>query len=516
MQLSGKSSIGYTRGTANELNSTTTDDSAGPPPLISASDNEIQQALSLASSAFPAYRKLSGVSKADFLRAIGVNIKSQVNLLITLGKAEAALTAERIRREIERTVYQLQLFADLVADGSWVDATLTPSSTGAPQTGKPDLRSMLQPLGPVVVFPAGNFPLAYSVAGGDTASALAAGCPVIVKAHPAHPRLSEVVADCVTRAAQLTGMPEGVFSMLYGEGYALGETLVSAPEVKAVGFTGSLQGGRAIMDIAAKREHPIPVFAEMGSTNPVIFTSEALSNDLVSLCSSYTASLTQEAGQFCTNPGLVFLPEAHSEAFSSELTSLLRQIEPATMLNQATYENYQKHLQHLLDQKDVTLLSRTPSDQPLIASPCAVLTSAMTFLKNESLHCEIFGPAAILVTYRSDGELAQLIDQLSGQLTATLHCPEISLNRYETVLEQLSQKAGRVILNGFPTGVEVNASMVHGGPYPASSDSRSSSVGPKAIFRFARPVCYQNFPQSALPEALQDENPLGIQQKIHF
>jgi len=513
MQLTGTSFIGFKRGAGDQSCGSGINPATGEtlePATISATDAEVQDALELAQSAYLVYREKSGAEKAAFLRQIASNIEAVVDIIAERGPLETGLPEMRMRGESGRTMGQLRLFASLVEEGSWVDARIETAQPDRAPLPKPDIRSMLRPLGPVAVFAASNFPLAFSVAGGDTASALAAGCPVVVKAHSSHPGLSEIVADCIVRAAQETGMPEGVFSLVFGGGRTVGQALVQAPVIKAVGFTGSYGGGRALMDLAAARPEPIPVYAEMSAINPVVLLPSALGDKSEALAEATYGSLTMGVGQFCTNPGLIFLPESEAAAFAGKLAEVAAVGATGTMLNGGICDAYRSGVAALAAQENVEVLAKVDSDACGQAGPAVFKTTATEFIANEALTSEVFGPATLLVTYSSDAELLAVAESLEGQLTASVHGSDEELGGQAQLITILERKAGRLIFNGFPTGVEVCHSMVHGGPFPSTSDGRSTSVGSMAIFRFARAVAYQDFPQAALPQELQDANPLNI------
>jgi 2,5-dioxopentanoate dehydrogenase len=427
--------------------------------------------------------------------------------------AETALPRPRLAGEVARTCGQLRLFSTVIEDGSWADARIDRAIPDRKPTPRPDIRSMLVPIGPVAVFGASNFPLAFSVAGGDTASALAAGNPVIVKAHPAHPGTSEIVATVITEAVAQAGMPAGVFSMLYDDGFVIGQELVKHPAIEAVAFTGSQRGGRALMDIAARRERPIPCFCEMGSLNPVFVLPGALAEDPQSKAKGLYGSFTLGAGQFCTKPGIVFVPETEgADAFRQELCALTTASSGFTMLTAAIADAYHRGLA----ERAALPILRTNAAGTSSAQSSAVLFEAdlCTLEANTLLNEEIFGPSTLLVNWSDREELLTAAEELDGHLTATLLGTEADLAANRDLVAILEQKVGRLIFNGYPTGVEVSHAMVHGGPYPATSDNRYTSVGSRAILRFVRPRCYQNFPQHALPEALRDENPLGISRLV--
>jgi len=431
--------------------------------------------------------------------------------LVVRASQETALPPARIKNEIARTCNQLRLFADLVAEGSWVDARIDrgdPSRTPLP---KPDVRSMLRPLGPVVVFCASNFPLAFSVAGGDTASALATGNPVIVKAHHAHPGTAELVGLAVSGAVRESDLPEGVFSLIYGPGTTVGMQLVQHSLIKAGGFTGSRAGGTALMKAAASRSEPIPFYAEMSSVNPVLILPSALPDRTEAIANGLAASVTLGAGQFCTNPGLVFIPEVGSEDLVARLAALITDTPPFTMLTPGICSAYRKGAGALKANARVELIAerqRETGDSSAGASLWQ--TDAISFLEDRSLSAEVFGPSTLLIRYSSVDQLIDCARSLEGQLTATIHADEPELSQSGELLAILERRAGRLIFNGFPTGVEVGHAMVHGGPFPATSDGRSTSVGTRAAFRFTRAVSYQDFVDSALPDELKAANPLGI------
>lgn len=511
--LLGTSFIGFNRstGTAPFLNAVQAGTGAALEPLfVSATPGEVETTMTLAASAFPVYSNLSGKKRAEFLRAIATEIEGVVEDIVERGQLETALPEARLRGETGRTTGQLRLFANLIEEGSWVDARIDRAEPDRKPLPKPDIRSMLRPLGPVAVFCAGNFPLAYSIAGGDTASALAAGCPVIAIAHEGHPGVAEIVAAAVLRAAQQTGMPEGVFSMLFGGGRTVGQQVVKHPVTQAVGFTGSRAGGTALLEIANKRPQPIPVYAEMSSINPLVILPGALARGEEALAEAFYGSLTLGVGQFCTNPGLVFLPEGNGDAFFAKLQSLVEAGAPGTMLNAGICANYTKSTAAAAAISGVETLARSNNEcGPGQGAPAVFVVSIADFLKNPALQHEMFGPATLIVR-GSVGEIESAILALEGQLTASLHATDEELVSHASLVQALQQRAGRLIFNGYPTGVEVCNSIVHGGPFPATSDGRSTSVGPTAILRFVRPVAWQSFPDAALPAELQDANPLGI------
>jgi NADP-dependent aldehyde dehydrogenase len=416
-----------------------------------------------------------------------------------------------------RTVNQLQMFAALLKEGSWVDASIDTAIPGRAPLPKPDLRSMQISLGPVVVFGASNFPLAFSVAGGDTASALAAGCPVIVKAHPAHPATSAIIGKIIQTAAKVTNMPDGVFSLLFDNGIEVGLQLVKHPLVKAVGFTGSYKAGKALYDIAVSRSEPIPVYAEMGSTNPVFILPQVMAERGEEIAAAYSAAVTLGVGQFCTNPGILIY-QSTQEQFKQSLQSAFEKSTGGIMLTPKILNAYNAGLQRHKAITGVQQLassayqSGTAGDA---AVPVLLTTDGKVFNENHILSEEVFGPASMVIPVNTKEEMLDIATNLSGHLTATVHGTDEELTEYVELLDILEQKAGRVIINGFPTGVEVCSSMVHGGPFPSTTDSRTTSVGTAAIYRFTRPVCYQNMPQALLPKELKDENSLQISRLIN-
>ena len=511
--LTGNSFIGYSRSTGTQPCGQAVNPATGEalaPVYLSATPEEVEQAMALAAAAFPVYANLPGKTRAAFLRKIAEKIEAVIEDIVIRGPQETALPEPRMRGETGRTVGQLRLFATLLEEGSWVDARIERAQPERQPIPKVDLRSMLRPLGPVAVFCASNFPLAFSVAGGDTASALAAGCPVVVIAHSSHPGCAEIVANAVIAAAKECGMPEGVFSVLYGGGRTVGQAVVKHPVIQAVGFTGSRAAGTALMDTAAKRPQPIPVYAEMSSINPVVFLPGALIKGEAALAEAYYGSLTLGAGQFCTNPGLVFLPIEQGDEFLTKLKSLVEVGSPATMLNAGICKAFADATESLSNISGVSVLARSSVEKKFgQCAPAVLVVEIEDFLKNEHLQAEMFGPGALIVR-GSTAQIEAAIAKLEGQLTATVHGTAEELSKCAGIVNALQQRAGRLIFNSFPTGVEVCSSMVHGGPFPATSDGRSTSVGTMAIFRFCRAIAWQSFPDAALPAELQEGNPLGI------
>jgi len=476
---------------------------------------DVDEACALAEQAFDAYRSVPLERRAKFLETIAERIMDIGPALIERASQESGLPAARIEGERGRTCNQLRLFAKVVRDGHFLEATLD-SALPERTPPRPDLRMRKVPLGPVAVFGASNFPLAFSVAGGDTASALAAGCPVVVKAHSAHPGTAELVGKAVQQAAIECDMPEGVFSMLIGEGRQVGQALVAHPAIKAVGFTGSRQGGMALVHTASARKEPIPVYAEMSSINPFYLLPGALAGNTARLGHGFVDSLTMGVGQFCTNPGLVIgLAGADFDAFREAAAQALQAKGAGTMLTAGIHKAYTSAIEKRSGIAGVRLVAQGSGEGQGHAAQAALYqTDAATFLANPDLEEEIFGPASLIIACRDEAELLAVTRHVEGQLTATVHANGGDRELAARLLPILERKAGRILFNGYPTGVEVSHAMVHGGPFPATSDARSTSVGATAIERFLRPVCYQDVPSDLLPEALRDGNPLGLTRMV--
>ena len=474
--------------------------------FYSATIEDVDRAVVAATDAFAVFAATSGEERGRFLRSIADGIDASASDLIEQAHLETALPRPRLTGEIARTSGQLRLFAQVVEEGSWQMARID-TADPARTPPKPDIRSMLQPLGPVAIFGASNFPLAFSVAGGDTASAFAAGNCVIVKAHPAHPGTSEIVGRIILSAIRENDLPAGIFSLVFDSGHSVGAALVQHPGIRAVAFTGSFRGGRALMDLAATRPDPIPVYAEMGSSNPVFILSGALQERSEHLADGLYGSFTLGGGQFCTKPGLVFADASRSAAFSERLRSAARSGPAFPLLTEGIASTYRKAL---ADRKTLQTAAGQSSDIGFFAQPVLFETTGENFLSNPSLSEEVFGPATLLVHCSGTEDMLRAAHALQGHLTATILGTESDLVQNPELLRILVTKVGRIIFNSFPTGVEVCHAMVHGGPYPATSDGRSTSVGSQAIFRFTRPMAYQGLPQSVLPAPLQDANPLGI------
>ena len=481
-----------------------------PTDFHEATPADVEAACRAAEGAFTAYAAACSESRASFLEAIATEIEALGDALIDRCGQETALPAGRLKGERGRTVGQLRLFASVVRDGSWRDLRIDPALPDREPAARPDLRQMQIPLGPVAIFGASNFPLAFSVAGGDTASALAAGCPVVIKAHPLHPGTSELVGGAIARAAATCGLPAGVFSLLQGRRHEVGAALVQDPRITAVSFTGSFRGGKALYDLAVRREVPIPVFAEMGSVNPVFLLPGALSGNVDRLAEGLAASLNLGVGQFCTNPGLVILaPGAESERFLTALGTQVGSCATGTMLGEGIARAYHDGVDRLQGHPKVTQLAASKGSTEGKDASYVFTTTTEAFLTDRSLEEEVFGPTTLVVRTEEPGDLTRIADRLGGHLTASLFGDEAELADHRELLALLTRKVGRLIFNAFPTGVEVSHAMVHGGPYPATTAVQSTSVGTAAIRRFSRPVCYQGFPQAALPEALKDGNSEG-------
>lgn len=515
MSLTGQQLIGYSQSRQGKqtfagINPKTNE--ALSPVFYEATTAEVDAAVQKADAAFAIYRHKSGQQKAEFLEKIAEEILAIGDVLIETASLETALPLPRLQGERGRTVGQLRLFAAMLREGSWLDARIDTAQPDRQPAPKPDLRQMQIPLGPVAVFGASNFPLAFSVAGGDTVSALAAGCPVVFKAHQAHPATCELVGAAIVRAAQACQMPEGVFSMVHGLTHEPGMALVKHPLIQAVGFTGSFRGGKAIYDAAVRRPQPIPVYAEMGSTNPVFVLPRALQEKKDTISAGLAGSITLGVGQFCTNPGVIVTEgSAESRQFVESLSASIEKAPSGVMLTAVIKDTYQKGIEHLSMNPDVNVLAGSQaSPAPTEVAAYLMQTSAQAAIDNPGLLEEVFGPSSLHVEAGSKEQLLQVARSLGGHLTATIHGTEEDLKEYAELVQILSQKVGRLIINGYPTGVEVAHAMTHGGPFPATTDARSTSVGTAAIFRFVRPVSFQDFPEFLLPAELQNTNPLSI------
>lgn len=477
------------------------------PAFSVSNETHVDQACELAWHAFDAFRQSKPEARAKFLETIAENILSLGDELLERAHVESGLPIARLTGERGRTVGQLRLFADELRKGGWEGVRIDPALPERKPLPRSDLRLRKIAVGPVAVFGASNFPLAFSVAGGDTAAALAAGCPVVVKGHAAHPGTSELVSRAIVNAVKQCSLPVGVFALVNGPSNALGSALVANPHIKAVGFTGSRAGGLALMKIAAARPEPIPVYAEMSSINPVLLLPGALRARGEALGKEFVASLTLGVGQFCTNPGLVFALEGPElEPFVASAAATLKDVQPGVMLTPGIHSAYEKGVAELLKHQKLTSIARGAEVQGKHCGRAALFSTTATDLqRHPEIAHEVFGSSSILVRAKSEAELAEALEKLEGQLTATLHVTREDNELAKRLLPILERKAGRILANGWPTGVEVAHAMVHGGPFPATSDGRSTSVGTLAIERFLRPVCYQDLPEELLPEELRGD-----------
>ncbi|MDB4809807.1 aldehyde dehydrogenase (NADP(+)) [bacterium] len=484
--------------------------------FFEATEFEIDLAATSASKAFPALANTTIEQRAALLDRIAAGLDARGEDLVERCMLETAYSEQRVRGELLRTISQTKLFGEMLREGSWVEAKIDHAEPQRVPFPKPDIRSMLQPIGPIVVIGASNFPLAISVAGTDTCTALAAGCPVIVKAHPAHPGTCEMAAEVIRVSADLTGIHPGAFSFLQGPSHSVGGRLVEHPEVKAVAFTGSLEGGRALMDLASRRPAPIPVYAEMGSVNPVVVLPDAAASRTQQIAHGFVSSLTLAMGQFCTNPGLLLVPDGNAGDQLIELIKEAIKAAPAgTMLHAGIQRAFEVGLDLRQQTDSAVLVHGTHGDSDIrTVTPAISIIEAEFAVSDGQINQELFGPFATIVRWKNQTDLAKVIDQLTGQLTATVHADVDEMLRYPDLIWQLRNKAGRMIVNGFPTGVEVCHAMHHGGPYPAASDPHFTSIGPTSIKRFVRPVSYQDYPKNLLPLELNDFNPLGIMRQV--
>jgi len=510
-QFTGTSFIGNARGEETGKTFTAFSPETGEavaPEFHSATLGELARACQLASSAFAELERKTGKEKAQLLRTIAANLEARKPDLVERASLETGLPNSRFEGETARTCGQLRMFADLVEEGSWVDARIDRAMPDRQPIPRPDIRSMRRALGPVAVFCASNFPIAFSVAGGDTASALAAGCPVIVNAHSAHPGTSEIAAEAISEAVAKCGFPEGTFSLLFSADYEIGSSLVAHTSIKAVGFTGSRAGGRTLMRIASERDEPIPVFAEMSSVNPTFVLPNAADERADEIAEGLFSSFTLGVGQFCTKPGIIVLAASDgADRIAEALREKASGADPSPLLTSGIRDAYQKGI----SSRGAQAPARAPG---FGVTPQVFEVEASEFLNDPALHEEVFGPAALLVRARTAEEVMEIAANLEGQLTSSIHNSEGDLEAYPELIRVLSQKAGRLVFNGYPTGVEVSSAMVHGGPFPATSNAGTTSVGTRAIERFTRLVCYQNAPEKVLPDELKDGNPLGITRMV--
>lgn len=470
--------------------------------------------FSAAQEAFLSYKNLPSGKKADFLEKIAEILEENRSAIVLMAVRESNLPEGRINGELGRTTGQIKLFASLVREGSWLEATIDPADPTRSPLPKADIRRMLTPLGPVVVFGASNFPLAFSTAGGDTISALAAGCPVVYKGHPAHPDTSKFVGECISQAVKKSGLPEGVFTHVEG-GVKMGQDLVKHPLAKAVGFTGSYGAGKSLFNIANDRKEPIPVYAEMGSVNPVFAFPERLENELVPMAQSYVSSLTLGAGQFCTNPGLIFVPRALASRFENAVSEALQTAAASPMLHEGIASSYYTAIENLQARPELKWVKVPDAKHLINVSPALAEIKASDWVADDLFQAEVFGSFALMVVYENESELIEVAKKLHGQLTITLWADNSELKAQSELINLLEEKCGRLLFTGVPTGVEVGYAMQHGGPFPSTTDSRSTSVGAHAIKRFARPIAYQDMPSDLLPDALKNDNPLGIMRQVN-
>jgi NADP-dependent aldehyde dehydrogenase len=487
------------------------------PTFLSAVAEDVERAVQLATAAAPAWARLPGAARHKFLSAIAEKLEARSAELVARAMQETGLPEARLKGEVTRTAGQLRLYGETALRGDWVDARIETALPDRKPLPKPDHRSMLRAIGPVVVFGSSNFPFAYSVAGGDVASAFAAGCPVIVKAHAAHPGTSEMVGRLILHAVRECGLPEGTFSLLFDAGFEVGQALVKHPDVKAVGFTGSVKGGRALTDIAAARPEPIPVYAEMGSVNPVFILPGAIAERAAGLVEGLYASSIVGVGQFCTNPGLIVLQRSPAaEQFIKDMAARLAATLEGVMLTPGIRKNFVANTAARAHQPGVKVLAQGNATSLCSAAPVWFETGAQEFLGNHALSEEIFGPSSLVIWCRDAAEMLAVAHELEGTLTATVHAGAAEARAQGPLVEILAAKAGRLILNGYPTGLEVSHAIVHGGPYPSTSDGgRSTSVGTRALNRWTRLICYQGFGDELLPPELQNANPLGLARMVN-
>jgi alpha-ketoglutaric semialdehyde dehydrogenase len=517
MNIKGKQIIGYAiagGGTGTFESIAIAENNNAPYAFAEGSAADVDVAAKKATSAFKTYKLLPAADRIKFLEAIATEINGIRETLVTVAMQETHLPQPRLNGEVDRTINQINLFVNLLKEGSWVNAIIDRANPQRQPLPKPDIRQMLRPLGVTAVFGASNFPFAFSVAGGDTISALAAGCPVVYKAHFGHPVTSELVGIAIAEAAKKTGMPDGVFSLIQGKSTESGKALVTHSLIKAVGFTGSLGGGKALFDLAVKREEPIPVYAEMGSVNPVFLLPGKLQEDAEGLAKSLVASNTLGVGQFCTNPGVILmLKGAEAYRFLTQYTSSISEANGGKMLTDAIYKSYCKGITELESSPSLKSLGKGSAGDNA-AVPQAFSVSGTDFLNNKALFDEHFGPVALHVIADDANQLLEIAAQIPGQLTTSIWANQADVAEFKELFDILEEKAGRLMINNVPTGVEVTHAMLHGGPYPATTDSRTTSVGSQAIYRFTRPVCCQNFPQELLPAELLDSNPQNIWRKV--
>ena len=516
MTIQGKNIIGYSVSAENRRSFKSFVPASGtelPEQFYCATPGEVNRAMEVAQKAFIPYAQVSAEKRAEFLIAITEEILAAGDALLERASLETGLPIARLQGERARTINQLTQFAELIREGSWAEASIDTAIPDRSPIPKPDIRKKLIPIGPVIVFGSSNFPFAYSVAGVDTGPALAAGNPVIVKAHPAHPGVCDLTAQAIVAAAKKTGMPDGVFSMLYDDGYEVGSALVKHPSSKAVGFTGSIRGGMALHKLAQERDEPISVFAEMGSVNPIVVLPEYLKNNAAQLAKTLAGSVTLGAGQFCTNPGLVFITNTEGlDLFEEVYKEEIQKTASATMLTAGICNHFFKLREDVFSQQDVDpfAVSNVTSDLQTQSQASVARVSGKSFISNPKLHEEVFGPFSLLVVCTNTEEINEAISHLKGQLTASLMADEHEASQNAILIQSMANISGRFIMNGVPTGVEVCPSMHHGGPFPSATDSRFTSVGRHSILRFVRPQSFQDWPDALLPVELKNANPLRI------
>lgn len=520
MALTGQHFIGGERSAAGDQTLVARNAATGEelsPRFFEATGDEIDRALKLADEAFAGLQQVDTETIARLLDEIATGLEQAGEPLLSRIHAETALPMPRLESECARTANQTRMFASMVRKGDWVQPRIDRGDSERKPLPKPDVRSVLTGIGPVVVFGASNFPLAISVAGTDTIVAFAARCPVVVKAHPCHPGTCEGIAEIIANAIATVGLPAGMFSLLHGASHEVGLALVEHPLTAAVAFTGSLRGGRALFDAAARRQNPIPVYAEMGSTNPVFVLPQAARKRADKIATGYVQSVTLGVGQFCTNPGLLFIEQGSSlESLMAAIEEAVATAPPATMLHGGIHKAYESGLQRLAAIPGVEVLAEAHDPQSTgNRAACTIYTAPADLINEHSeLTEEVFGPSSIVLTCSDVEQMYEFARSMEGQLTATIHGTDQDLAEHAELVRILERKAGRIVFNGFPTGIEVCTAIHHGGPYPATTHSHFTSIGPYAIYRFTKPVCFQNFPDAALPAELRNKNTLGIMRVV--
>ncbi len=517
MELNGYSLIAGTPSAGASRSFLSTAAASGkalPPPYYVATPADVNLAAEKAAEVFPLYSRLPGMRRAEFLRTAALNLARSAEVIVARAKVETALSDGRLHGELSRTSNQLLIFAHQLEEGSWLQARIDTADPMRKPHPKPDVRSMLRPIGPLAILGAGNFPLAFSIAGGDTASALAAGCPVIFKAHPSHPGTTEIVAQIFYQSLAEVGLPPAIFSLLYDDSHEVAHSLVQHPLVRGVAFTGSCEGGLAVAQLAADRPDPIPVFAQMAAPNPVFILPGAAQKKPVEISDAIAAAISLSTGQYCTKPSLVFLPEGpDGNAITSALVRIISAMASAPMTSPRIAAQYRQQIARRLSAIGVSQLNHQWSasqDDSSWALPAILKTDAEHFIHQYQLHEEIFGPATLLVTYRDAAQIMTIAENIPGQMGIGVFGTPADFSQHVDLLGLLEQRTGRLVFNGTPTRVELCNAMVHGGPFPATNVDRFTSVGAAAIYRFVRPVAFQDAPQAQLPDELKDENPLGI------